>query len=180
MCTCITHMHAHTFYVLLLRDLWLATIVSWHGVFNEQFIFVLHFLLVNSITHRLPHQPRLIARREVTGGGSWNLDRSNMRRTGSFNIYRNVLYTGVLEWFIRLSENWLTLCTAVSLPCRSLVHRAADRGRAVSPNRRWWSETWCRRIRFLGSALARPLTLFLPRVLHRWFLYLFVHGIYCK
>jgi hypothetical protein len=39
-----------------------------YGVFNAHFIFVLYFLLVNSITPRLPRQPRLVARREVPGG----------------------------------------------------------------------------------------------------------------
>jgi hypothetical protein len=52
----------------------------------------------------------------------------------------DVMYTGALERFIRLSENWLTFRVAVSQPCRSFVRRATDRGRAVSPNRRWWSE----------------------------------------
>jgi hypothetical protein len=43
--------HAHAFHVLRI------IIASWHGVFNEQFIFVLRFLLVNSTTPRLPSQP---------------------------------------------------------------------------------------------------------------------------
>jgi hypothetical protein len=50
MCTCITHMHARAFCVL-------------------RIIFVLCFLLVNSTTPRLSRQPRLVARREVLGGG---------------------------------------------------------------------------------------------------------------
>jgi hypothetical protein len=53
----------------------------------------------------------------------------------------DVLYTKVLWWFIRLSENWLAFWAAVSSPCRPFVRRAADWGRAVSSNRRWWSET---------------------------------------
>jgi hypothetical protein len=53
----------------------------------------------------------------------------------------DVLYTKVLLRFIWLSENWLTFCAVVSPPCRPFVRHAADRGRAVSPNLRWWSET---------------------------------------
>jgi hypothetical protein len=96
-----------TCYYRVTCDLRRCAIASWHGVFNEQFIFVLYFfiLLVNSTTHRLPRQPRLVARREVPGGSSWNLGRSNLRRAGSFNIYRRHPVYGSSQWFIRLSEN---------------------------------------------------------------------------
>jgi hypothetical protein len=89
-----THMYSRarvprfTRYYRVTCDLRRCAIASWHGVFNEHLIFVMRFLLVNSTTPRLPRQPRLVARREVPGGGSWNLGRSNLRRTGSFNIYR--------------------------------------------------------------------------------------------
>jgi hypothetical protein len=53
----------------------------------------------------------------------------------------DILYMEANSWFIRLSENWLTFCTVVSPPCRPFVRNAADRGRAVSPNRCWWYET---------------------------------------
>jgi hypothetical protein len=54
MCTCITHARACArvlrftrYYVLRIshftRDLRRCAITSWHGVFNEQFIFVLRF-----------------------------------------------------------------------------------------------------------------------------------------
>jgi hypothetical protein len=73
-----THTHAcarisrFTRYYHVTCDLRRCVIASWHGVNNEQFIFVLHFL-VNSTTPRLPHQPRLFARREVPGAvsGIW-------------------------------------------------------------------------------------------------------------
>jgi hypothetical protein len=142
-----THTHASTFHVLRVIITWLVTCDDARSrrgmvcLMSSLFLSCV-FLLVNSTTPRLPRQPRLVARRKVPGGGSWNLGRSNLRRTGSFNIYiGDVLYTEVLERFIRLSENWLTFCAAVSPPCRPFVRRAADRGRAVSPNRRWWSET---------------------------------------
>jgi hypothetical protein len=75
-CTCITHARTSarvsrfTRYYHVTCDLRRCTIASWHGVFNEQFISVVHFLLVNSTTPKLPRQPRLAAHREVPGGGS--------------------------------------------------------------------------------------------------------------
>jgi hypothetical protein len=99
------------------------------------------FLLINSTTSRLSRQPRLVARREVPGAvpGIW-ADRIWDGLNPSIHI-GDVLYTKALSRFIRLSENWLTFCTVVSPPCRPFVRRVADRGRAVSPNRCWWSET---------------------------------------
>jgi hypothetical protein len=100
------------------------------------------FLLVNSITPRLARQQRLVARRESPGAvpGIW-ADRIWDGLSSSIYV-GDVLYTEALSRFIRLLKNWLTLCAAISLPCRPFVSRAADRERAVSPNRRWWSETY--------------------------------------
>jgi hypothetical protein len=61
---------------------------------------------------------------------------------------------------IREKSIWLTHTRF--LLCRSFIHRASDRGRAVSLSLRRWSEDLleCRRIRFLGSVLTWPLALF--------------------
>jgi hypothetical protein len=57
------------------------------------------------------------------------------------------------------------------LHCRPFICHATDLGRAVFPNLRRWSEDLhgCRWIRFLGSALAWPLTIILLQLLYRWF-----------
>jgi hypothetical protein len=73
-------------------------IASWHGVFNEYFIFMLRFLLVNSITPGLC-QPRLVARREVPG--VWFLEFGQIK---SASIYiGDVMYTEADSRFIQLS-----------------------------------------------------------------------------
>jgi hypothetical protein len=99
------------------------------------------FLLVNSTTSRLPCQSRLVARREVSGAVPriW-VDRI-WDGLGLLVYIGDVIYTEDYSQFIRLSENWLTFCVVVSLTCRPFVRHAADRGRAVSPNRRWWFKT---------------------------------------
>jgi hypothetical protein len=99
------------------------------------------FLLVNFTTPRLSRQPWLVTRREVPGAVPEIWADRIWDGLGPSIYTRDVMYTGLLERFIRLSENWLTFCATVSLPCRSLVCRAVDRRRAVSLNLRWWSET---------------------------------------
>jgi hypothetical protein len=142
-----THTRSRVFRVLRVIITWLVTSdYAWSRrgmvcLMSSLFLSCIFLLLVNSTTPRLPHQPRLVARREVPRAvlGIW-ADRI-WDGLGPSIYTGDVLYMGVLERFIRLSENWLTFYAVVSLSCRSLVRRAADRGRALSPNRRWWSET---------------------------------------
>jgi hypothetical protein len=191
MCTCITHKRksSRAFYVLRFThyyhvtcDLRWCVIASWHDVFNEQFIFFLRFLLVNSTTPKRPRQPRLVARTKVPGGGSWNLGRSNLRQTRSFNIYRrrhvygSSLTVHLTLWKLThfLRRRFAAL-PSLRLPCSGLRESSVSEPTLVI-----WDLHGCRWIRFLGSALTRPLALFLPRVLHRRLLHLFVHGIHYK
>jgi hypothetical protein len=137
-----THVHAcFTFYALLSCDLWWCVITSWHGVFNEQFIFIVCFywLILPHLHWHVNHDWLHIERFQGAVPGIW----ADWIWDGLCpSIYiGDVLYTEVFERFIRLSKNWLTLCTTVSPHCRPFVRRAVDRGRAVSLNRRWWSET---------------------------------------
>jgi hypothetical protein len=113
--------------------------------------------LVNSIIHGLPHQPRLVARsREVLGGGFWNLGRSNLRRTRSFNIYRRrSVYESQFTVYSTLWKLSHFLCRRFSVlpslhpPC------SGSRESSVSePTLVIWDLHGCRRIRFLESALA--------------------------
>jgi hypothetical protein len=59
-----------------------------------------------------------------------------------------------------IREKSIRLAHTCFLLCRSFIHRATDRGRAVSPSLRRWPEDLqgCRWIRFMKSALTRPLT----------------------
>jgi hypothetical protein len=74
MCTCITHTRARacvshfTRYYRVTCDL--RHTRSRHGMvclMSSLFLSCVFLLLVNSTTPRLPHQPRLVARREVPG-----------------------------------------------------------------------------------------------------------------
>jgi hypothetical protein len=97
---------------------------------------------------------RAIARRDIPGGGSWNIaDRIKWLLRSVYKVQAS---------FSRSTEsnsNWLILfflflCIVASLPCRPFICRAADQGRAVSPNHRRCFDDLpgCRRIRFLRSA----------------------------
>jgi hypothetical protein len=89
MCTCITQTHVRARFTCYYR-VTCDNARSRRGMLclMSSLFLSCDFLLVNSTTPRLPRQPRLVAHREVPGGGSWNLGRSNLRWTGSFNIYR--------------------------------------------------------------------------------------------
>jgi hypothetical protein len=179
MCICITHA-CFVFYVLLSRGLWWCTIVLWHAVFNEQFIFILHFywLILPHLDCHVNHDWLHVERFQGTVPRIW-ADRI-WDGLGPSIYIEDVLYTKDDSWFIRLSKNWLTFCTVVS-PALPSLHPSWNRSResgVSEPTLVIWDLHGCRRIRFLRSALARPLVLFLPRVLHRRFLHLFVHGIH--
>jgi hypothetical protein len=144
--TCITHTRTRvsrfTRYYHVTCDLRWSVVASWHDVFNEQFIFCpafFYWLILPHLDCHVNHDWLHVERFHGAVPGIW----ADQIWDGlGPSIYTgDVLYTRVFERFIRLSENWLTFCTAVSLSCRSLVRRAVDRGRAVSPNRRGWSET---------------------------------------
>jgi hypothetical protein len=127
--------HARAFRVLR------VIIASWHGVFNEQFIFILRFywLILPHLDCHVNHDWLHVERFQ---GAVPGICADRIWDGLSPSIYiGDVLYTEVLERFIRISENWLTFCAAVSSPYRPFVRRAADRGRAVSLKRHWWSET---------------------------------------
>jgi hypothetical protein len=141
MCTCITHTSARisrfTHYYRVTYNLRWCAIASWHGVFNEQFIFVLWFFYWLILPHLDCHLNHDWLHVERFQGAVLRIWADRIWDGLGPSIYTgDALYMRVLERFIRLSENWLTFCAAVSLPCRSLVRRAADRGRAVSLNRR--------------------------------------------
>jgi hypothetical protein len=126
--------------------------------------------------------PRLVARREVPGGGSWNLGRLNLRWTESFNIYRRrPVYRSF--WTVHSTLWKLTYFPRRRFSALPSLHPpcSGSRESGVSePTLVIWDLHKCQRIRFLGSALARPLVLFIPRVLYQWFLHLFMYGIHCK
>jgi hypothetical protein len=140
-----THTHVRvshfTHYYRVTCDLRWCTIASWHGVFNKQFIFVLRFywLILPHLDCHVNHDWMHVERFQGAVPGIW-ADQIWDRLSPSVYI-GDVMYTKALSRFIRLFKNWLTFCAVVSLPCRPFVCRAADRGRVVCPNRRWWSET---------------------------------------
>jgi hypothetical protein len=142
-----THRHGRarilrfTRYYHMTCDLRRCAIASWYGVFNEQFIFVLCFywLILPHLDCHVKYDWLHVERFQGAVPGIW-ADQI-WDGLGPLIYIGDVLYTEVCSRFIRLSENWLTFCAAVSPPCRPFVHRAADRGRAVSLNRHWWSET---------------------------------------
>jgi hypothetical protein len=125
-------------------------------VFREQFIFVLHFLLVNSTIPRLARQPRLVARREVPGGGFLNLGRSNLRWTASFNIYRRrPIYGSFQTVHSTLKIDSLSASPFLHLVVPSFAVQRIEGERCLRTDA--GDLHGSRRIMFLGSALARLL-----------------------
>jgi hypothetical protein len=148
-CTCITHTHAraHAFRILRVIIVWLVTCNDARSrrgmvcLMRSLFLScVFYWLILPHLDCHVNHDWLHLGRFQGAVPGIW-ADQI-WDGLGPSIYIGDVLYTEVLWWFIRLSENWLTFCVVVSPSCRPFVHRAADRGRVVSPNRRWWSETY--------------------------------------
>jgi hypothetical protein len=133
--------HARAFYALLSRDLWLAR--SRRGMvclMSSLFLScIFYWLILPHLDCHVNHDWLHVERFQGTVPKIWS-DRI-WDGLGPSIYIGDVLYTEAHSWFIRLYENWLTFCAVISLSCRPFIRRAADRGRAMSPNRRWWSDT---------------------------------------
>jgi hypothetical protein len=148
MCTCITHKckSSRAFHVLRIIITWLVTCDDvWSRrdmmcLMSSLFLScVFYWLILPHLNCHVNHDWLHVQRFQGAVPGIW-ADRIWDGLDPSIYI-GDVMYTEALSQFIWLSENWLTFYAVVSPPCRPFVCRAADRGRAVSPNRRWWSET---------------------------------------